>query len=98
MIFEEYLKVKPIDKNFNLSRVKSEIKGFNFDLVITIGAQYLEDLGQVYTELKDSFGSSTILNFDNTLRFYKNIVYNEWYSNLELKDKKINLKIFKLKN
>jgi len=61
-----YLKIKPIDKNFSLSRVKSEIKGFNFDLVITIGAQYLEDLGQVYTELKDSFSSSTILNIDNT--------------------------------
>lgn len=61
-----YLKVKPIDKNFNLSRVKSEIKGFNFDLVITVGAQQLEDLGQIYTELKDSFSLSSILNIDNT--------------------------------
>jgi nanoRNase/pAp phosphatase (c-di-AMP/oligoRNAs hydrolase) len=61
-----YLKVKPIDKNFNLSRVNAQIKGFNFDLVITVGATSLEDLGQVYTELKDSFSSSSILNIDNT--------------------------------
>lgn len=61
-----YLKVKPIDKNFNLGRVKSEIKGFNFDLVITIGAQQMEDLGQIYSELKDSFSVSSILNIDNT--------------------------------
>ena len=61
-----YLKVKPIDKEFNLSRVHSEIKGFNFDLVITIGAQSLEDLGQIYTELGDSLDRSSVLNIDNT--------------------------------
>ena len=61
-----YLKVKPIDKNFDLSRVGASIRGFDFDLVITIGAQSLEDLGQIYSELHSEFDKSTIINIDNT--------------------------------
>jgi nanoRNase/pAp phosphatase (c-di-AMP/oligoRNAs hydrolase) len=49
-----YLKVKPIDKNFNLSRVSAEIKGFDFDLV------------QIYNELQSDFDRATIVNIDNT--------------------------------
>lgn len=61
-----HLKVKPIDKNFDLSRVTSTIRGFNFDLVITIGAQSLEDLGQIYSELETEFSNSKVINIDNT--------------------------------
>ena len=61
-----HLKVKPIDKNFDLSRVKATIKGFNFDLVIVIGATELEDLGQIYHELKESFNLSSIINIDHS--------------------------------
>jgi len=61
-----YLKVKPIDKNFDLSRVGAEIKGFDFDLVITLGVQSLEDLGQIYSELHTEFDKATIINIDNT--------------------------------
>lgn len=61
-----YLKVKPIDKNFNLSRVSAEIKGFDFDLVITVGATSLQDLGQIYNELQSDFDRATIVNIDNT--------------------------------
>lgn len=61
-----HLKVKPIDKNFNLDRVTSKIIGFNFDLVIALGIRDLEDIGNVYTELKDSFLMSKIINISNS--------------------------------
>ena len=61
-----YLTVSPVTKNFDLKRIKAEIKGFNFDLIITIGAQGLEDFGQFFKELEDEFVKSTILNIDNT--------------------------------
>jgi len=61
-----YLKVKPIDKEFNLNRVKSQIRGFDFDLVFTVGAQEMRDFGQTYRELKEEFDSAKIINVDNT--------------------------------
>lgn len=61
-----YLKVKPISKDFDLNNVKAKLTGFNFDLIITVGATALEDLGQVYTELQESFSLTNIINIDNT--------------------------------
>jgi nanoRNase/pAp phosphatase (c-di-AMP/oligoRNAs hydrolase) len=60
------LKIGPVDKNFRLDRVRSEIKGFEFDLVFTIGASELEDFGQVYHELESEFQRAKIVNIDNT--------------------------------
>src|SRR4030042_4107913 len=59
-----YLKIKPVNKDFDLNRVKTTIKGSDFDLIIVIGAQNLKDLGQVYTELIDNFNTAKILNID----------------------------------
>ncbi len=63
-----YLSVSPITKDFDLNRVKAKIKGFNYDLIITIGAQVPEDLGSTYTELRDEFSTSKVINIDNTDR------------------------------
>jgi len=63
-----YLTVGPINKDFDLSRIKPSIRGFNFDTIITIGAQMPEDLGQTYNELREDFITSDILNLDNTDR------------------------------
>ena len=63
-----YLTVAPVNKEFELSRVKSEIKGYNFDLIITIGAQIPDDFGQTFRELEGEFFKADILNIDNTER------------------------------
>ncbi|NMB91392.1 hypothetical protein GYA37_00930 [candidate division WWE3 bacterium] len=63
-----YLTVSPVSKDFDLSKVKSEIKGHNFDLIITIGAQILDDFGQTFRELEGEFSKADILNLDNTER------------------------------
>ncbi len=60
-----YLKVRPIDKNFDLSRVGASIKGFDYDLILAVGAQELGDFGQVYTDLAQEFAGSQIINIDN---------------------------------
>lgn len=63
-----YLTISPINKDFDLSKVKSSIRGFNFDTIIAIGAQVPEDFGQTYTELREDFVKSDVLNIDNTDR------------------------------
>ena len=71
--------LSPIDRDFDLSRVKSEIKGFNFDLVITIGANSKEDLGKILEDVGGSFGGVDILNIDNSER-------NQRFGNINVVD------------
>lgn len=61
-----YIKISPVSKNFNRSKVKTELSGFDFDTIITLGVQELEDLGQTYNELSDEFSKAKIINLDNT--------------------------------
>jgi nanoRNase/pAp phosphatase (c-di-AMP/oligoRNAs hydrolase) len=63
-----FLTVSPVSKEFDLSNIKSEIKGYNFDLIITIGAQIPDDFGQTFRELEGEFSKADILNLDNTDR------------------------------
>jgi len=63
-----FLTVSPVSKEFDLSKIKSEIKGYNFDLIITIGAQIPDDFGQTFKELEGEFSKADILNLDNTDR------------------------------
>lgn len=63
-----YLTISPVTKDFDLSRIKSSIRGFSLDTIITIGAQLPSDLGQSYNELQDVFTRSDVLNLDNTDR------------------------------
>jgi nanoRNase/pAp phosphatase (c-di-AMP/oligoRNAs hydrolase) len=62
------LKLSPIPRDFDRSRVKTNVSGFNVDLVITLGVQQLEDLGQVFRELENELRSTKTINIDNTDR------------------------------
>ena len=71
--------LSPIDRDFDLSRVRSEIKGFNFDLIVTIGAHSREDLGKILEDAGGSFGGVDILNIDNSER-------NQRFGNINVVD------------
>jgi nanoRNase/pAp phosphatase (c-di-AMP/oligoRNAs hydrolase) len=58
--------IGPVDRDFDLSRVRAEVKGFNFDLIITIGAQLPGDLGSSFTDAGGEYGIADVLNIDNT--------------------------------
>ncbi|HSX39514.1 MAG TPA: hypothetical protein VLI92_02900 [Candidatus Saccharimonadales bacterium] len=74
-----HLVVSPVSKNFDLSRVKAKISGFEFDLIFIVGAQVIEDLGQTYTELRTEFANAKIVNLDNTSK-------NQKYGNINIID------------
>jgi len=60
--------ISPVTRDFELSRIKSEVRGFEFDLIITIGAQVPSDLGKSLDDVGGEFGKADILNIDNTDR------------------------------
>jgi nanoRNase/pAp phosphatase (c-di-AMP/oligoRNAs hydrolase) len=60
------LVLSPISKDFDTSKIKTEIKGHDFDLIFVLGAQSPEDLGTVGSELRDAFIRAKIVNLDNT--------------------------------
>jgi nanoRNase/pAp phosphatase (c-di-AMP/oligoRNAs hydrolase) len=60
------LVLSPISKEFDTSKIKTEIKGHDFDLIFVLGAQSPEDLGTVGSELRDTFIKAKIVNLDNT--------------------------------
>jgi nanoRNase/pAp phosphatase (c-di-AMP/oligoRNAs hydrolase) len=59
------LKMGPIPKDFDTNRIRAKITGFDFDLIITVGARDLEDLGPIYKNLEEEIGNSQIINIDN---------------------------------
>ncbi|MBN1162222.1 hypothetical protein JXA34_00585 [Patescibacteria group bacterium] len=59
------LVLSPVSKDFDLGRISTELKGFDFDLIFTVGAQDLNDFGQTYRELQREFGAAKIVNLDN---------------------------------
>lgn len=62
-----HLIVSPVPKDYDKdARVTSKITGFDFDLILTVGVQEMEDLGQTYRELEKEFNSSKVVNLDNT--------------------------------
>lgn len=61
-----HLEISPISKEFDLNRVKASVAGFDFDLVITLGVQNVEDLGYIYKNLEKEFNDASIINIDNT--------------------------------
>ncbi len=61
-----YLKLGPVPKDFATDRVKAKVTGYDFDLIITVGAQELLDMGPIYNNLKDEIHRAKIINFDNT--------------------------------
>ena len=61
-----HFSIGPVDKDFDLSRVKAEVRGLNFDLIITIGVQYPEDLGRSFADITGEFRKVEVINIDNT--------------------------------
>jgi len=61
-----YLSLSPVKGDFDLSKVRAKVKGYDFDLIFIIGAQDPSDLGQIFSELEGEFRNSTIINIDNT--------------------------------
>lgn len=61
-----YLKMGPISKDFDTKKIKARITGFNFDLIITVGARELGDLGQIYENLRDEIHKAKIINVDTS--------------------------------
>lgn len=59
------IKIGPVDKFFDTSKVKSSVTGYNFDLIIIIGADNLQDLGNLSKDLEEELSSTAILNIDN---------------------------------
>ena len=59
--------LSPVERDFDLSRIRSEIKGYNFDLIITVGAPSRDNLGRLLEDVGGSFGGVDILNIDNLL-------------------------------
>lgn len=66
----EILKVKlaPVSKDFDLNlRVRSRLdSGFEYDTSIVVGANELEDLGEVYNEVRADLAKSTVINLSNS--------------------------------
>jgi len=62
-----HISISPIPKNFEAQkRVNAKIKGFGFDVIFVVGAQELGDLGQTFSELKDEFEKTNVVNIDTT--------------------------------
>ena len=60
-------RIGPIASDFNTDeRVKAKIASYDFDLCFVVGADYLEDLGDTYTNLKTEIHASKIVNVDNS--------------------------------
>ena len=60
------LRISPVNKDFDFKKVQTTMTGFDFDLVITIGAQLPEDFGRTYENLKEELSQAKIINLDNT--------------------------------
>ncbi len=61
------LMLAPISKDFDpRTKVKAEVVGFEFDLILTLGAQSPYDFGNIFEDVKEDMQKATIINIDNT--------------------------------
>ncbi|GIW69476.1 MAG: hypothetical protein KatS3mg101_0223 [Patescibacteria group bacterium] len=58
--------LSPIERDFDLNKVKAEITGPDYDLYITIGVQSPEDTGVLREQLETEMLKSKVLNLDNS--------------------------------
>ncbi len=62
-----HLRIAPIPSNYDKDqRIAAKVTGQEFDLVITVGALNIGDLGNVYEHLDMASKMAKILNIDNT--------------------------------
>lgn len=58
--------IMPIEKNFDMNRINHSFSGGEFDLIITVGVNKLEDLEDLYLNNKEMFETSKIINIDTS--------------------------------
>jgi nanoRNase/pAp phosphatase (c-di-AMP/oligoRNAs hydrolase) len=63
-----YLRLGPVQKDFDLKKVTAQLVGNKNDLFIIIGARMPEDLGQTYRDLERELLAGKIINLDITDR------------------------------
>ena len=73
------LEMSPVERNFDLGKIKYDFSGIDYDLIITVGASKLEDLRTLYQNNKGDFDKSTVVNIDNSSN-------NENYGKLNIVD------------
>ncbi len=56
----------PVSKNFNSDKVKFSTGGFNYDLMISVGAQRLSDHEILFNEFEDELKKIAVINVDNS--------------------------------
>ena len=74
-----HFSLSPVERDFDFSRIKSEIRGYDFDLIITVGATSRETLGKLLEDAGGTFGGVDILNIDNSER-------NQRFGNINVVD------------
>lgn len=57
--------IAPKADDFNVSDVKFDFVGGNFDLMVTLGVSQLEDLGKIYQSFKDTLDRTKIIVINN---------------------------------
>jgi nanoRNase/pAp phosphatase (c-di-AMP/oligoRNAs hydrolase) len=60
------LEIKPVDRNFDMDRIKFEFEGSDFDLIITIGVQKIEELKEILGDSNKNFTDIAVVNIDNS--------------------------------
>lgn len=79
-----YLNISPVPPDFEKNtKVRSSVVGFDFDLIFVLGAQSMDDLGSVFSNLDPNSRTSKIINLDNT-------EMNERFGFVNIVDNKIN--------
>ncbi len=60
------MEIKPVQDDFDTSRLSYSFEGREYDLVICIGVSSFADLGDLYTRHQKVFDTATIINIDNS--------------------------------
>ncbi|PIS23440.1 hypothetical protein COT49_00265 [candidate division WWE3 bacterium CG08_land_8_20_14_0_20_40_13] len=60
------MKISPVEKSFDVSKIGYEFMGPRFDLVVTVGAKELGDLGSFFSDNGELFKKAAILNIDTS--------------------------------
>ena len=64
---ELHIKLGPIHDNFSAEdHIKTRLVGYEFDAIVVLGAQSLEDLGETFEHLSDVFETAHTINVDNS--------------------------------
>ncbi len=58
--------LNPVERDFDLSKVKAKVTGPDFDLFITLGVQDMADLGDFRSQLEAEMAKSKVFNIDNS--------------------------------